>query len=417
MDLTPVVAGSGQVSGDGRRSVSEVLEKIARLDSDIQAFTYIKDFEANDIEPCGQDAPLRYVPFAVKDMIDVEGVPTRLGLTELEYNPPPAGSSAAVVKRLEKSGAVFVGKTTTSALAMDRPALTRNPRDVSRSPGTSSSGSAAAVAAGMVPLALGSQTIGSVIRPASYCGVWAFVPSLHAVPLDGTFWVSPALERIGIFATTAEWLARGGEALLTTLVSGHCECEQNSGRSPRIGILAGVDFGLEDDGFREGFEALVKEFGDVFVRIERDFDAPRILRVAKDILVYEANSHLRSRKDFVESVGIRLEDLVAAGPARSEYDEALHARAGIVGEWRQTMSGLDALLLPSAVGEAPAGANDMQDTAPSAFGSLLGGPTLNVPFFRSRNGLPLGCQLIARHGEDLELLRLGTWLAHTCEMT
>ena len=194
--------------------VGTALEKIRKYDQQIRAWTYVNYQHA----PRKRYAAQTTVPFGVKDIIDVAGMPTCFGIENL-CNVQAARRSATAVVRLNRQGMVPIGKTVTTLLTLEDPGPTRNPIDLSRSPGGSSSGSAAAVSAAMVPIALSTQTLGSTIRPASYCGVWAFLPTRRIVPRRGVMVLSKTLDRVGMLAANPDYLRIAGSALIAQNVS------------------------------------------------------------------------------------------------------------------------------------------------------------------------------------------------------
>lgn len=380
----------------------EALERITAGEGEVRAWVHL------DLEADRRAANLGFgkgrlagVPFGVKDLIDVSGMPTALGLSSDEYQAVPAARSAVAVERLEAQGALAIGKTVTTALALDRPGPTRNPLDLSRSPGASSSGSAAAVAAGMVPLALGSQAVGSVMRPASYCGVWAFLPSHGAIPSEGSLVLSPTLDRIGLFASTPAGLRIAGLALI-----GQDEPAGES-RDLKIGVL--INEGLASRAVEptRHLSGLLNDHPGRLVEFRTDIDFSAVLNATKVIAAYEL--HRNFRMESLDSALVR--SLTPPEPPETAYRAALLYRDRLIETWETLAGGFDAVLLPSTTAEAPPGALDDQDSAPSALGSLLGLPTINMPLFLSAAGLPLGCQLLGGRNADAVTLGIARELA------
>jgi len=391
--------------------VREALERVTASESEVRAWVHL-DLQADrraTMHPTHKGR-LAGVPFGVKDLIDVAGMPTALGLSAGEYQGAPAMRSALAVERLEAEGAVAIGKTVTTALALDRPGPTRNPLDHSRSPGASSSGSSAAVAAGMVPLALGSQAVGSVIRPASYCGVWAFVPSHGAVPDGGSLVLSPTLDRIGIFASTPAGLRLAGLALLGRDEKAGDAYER---RDRKIAVLMNEGLASRAPEPSRHLYGLLRNHADRLLELRTEIDFSAILDATRVIAAYELHRNFRMRRPFpIASLNRALvTSLTPAEPPGNAYLAALSYRDGLIEAWERLAGGFDAVLLPSAAAEAPSGSLDDQDPTPAALGSLLGLPAINIPLFVSAGGLPLGCQLLAARNADVAALAIAGELA------
>ncbi|MGE0210690.1 MAG: amidase family protein [Parvibaculaceae bacterium] len=386
-------------------AVEEAAERVRSGDDGLRAWVCLDPLAARKALDTGRgDERLAGVPFGVKDLIDVAGLPSALGLSEDEYKPAAALRNAAAVQRLEAEGAVALGKTVTSALAFDRPGPTRNPLALERTPGASSSGSAAAVAAGMVPLALGSQAVGSVIRPASYCGVWAFVPSRGSVPSEGSLVLSQTLDRIGVLASSPSGLRLAAQVL--------CSEADEPARDGRIAVLAGGELAQRAAEPSACLARLARTSSDTLRPLELDIDWSAVLEATRIIAAFEFHAKLDEKRPPIASLDMRL--IAALAPARPDeqaYRGALQFGERLTQAWDRAVADFDAVLLPSAADEAPAGPLDDQDPAPAALGSLLGLPAVNVPIFTSRSGLPLGCQLLGRRKADLTAVALAARLA------
>jgi Asp-tRNA(Asn)/Glu-tRNA(Gln) amidotransferase A subunit family amidase len=419
----PLVDSARSLRG-GRRSVTGYVEELCdRLDEtepDIEAFVpepgrrdRILD-EAADLESRGRDpmdrGPLYGVPVGVKDIFHVEGLPTRAG-SEL---PPEllAGPEASVVAELREANALVLGKTHTTEFAYFEPAPTRNPHDTDRTPGGSSSGSAAAVAAGECPLALGSQTIGSVIRPAAFCGVVGFKPSYGRVPLDGVIPVAPSLDHVGWF--TAE--VAGTRLTAAILCEDWAPEPPEALDRPTIGVPEGPYLqqastaGL--DAFEDSLETLeaagyelrrVPVLGDIEVVNERH----ETLMAAEMAISHGEREWYPAHADqYSETTA----ELIEAGRPVS---------AGTVGEARigqrrtreavvETMDseGIDLWVSPAALGPAPEGIDDTGDPAMNLPWTHTGAPALTVPA-DTVEGLPVGLQCAGRPMDDERLLAWG----------
>ncbi len=392
-----------------RSAVRDALGRIDEREGSVHAWVHLDRLADRKAAVGRAKGALAGVPFGVKDLIDLAGAPTAFGLSAGEYQPAPAVRSAVAVARLEAHSAVPIGKTVTTALALDRPGPTRNPCDLLRSPGASSSGSAAAVAAGMVPLALGSQTIGSVIRPASYCGVWAFLPSSGTVPDDGSLVSSPTLDRVGLFASTSTGLVLAGLALLDRQ-TGAADAEE--GREWRIAVLDNAGLSVRAPEPTRLLDGLLRDPSSPFAPLWSDIDFSQTLDAARTIAAFELHRRLQDGQVQIPGLdGGPVAALLPLKPSEGQYRAALSFQDHLVETWGRLTDGIDAVLLPAAAAQAPLGLLDDQDPAPAALGSLLGLPTVNIPLFTSQSGLPIGCQLLARKNADLDALRIADRLA------
>ena len=348
----------------------------------------------------GGAGPLRGIAVGIKDIIDTADFPTEMGSAIYRGFRPRA--DAPVVAALKRAGATIIGKTTTTAFAANDPTATLNPRNHGHTPGGSSSGSAAAVAAGMVPLALGTQTGGSVIRPASFCGVAAIKPSYRLLPTVGVKCFSWTLDTVGLFAAGVEDLARGLAAM-----TGRSELLADAAAgAPRIGLVVQEFAGAPDEA---GAEALriagaASERAGASVRA---LALPDILaeawRIQPTVQQFEAHQALAWEYDAnYEAMPPKLRARLDAslGIAPASYDEAI----GTAGEARRTLEQVfeevDVLLALSAPGAAPKGLASTGDPRFNRLWTLMGVPCVNVPAFIADGGLPVGVQVIARFGND-----------------
>jgi Asp-tRNA(Asn)/Glu-tRNA(Gln) amidotransferase A subunit family amidase len=355
-------------------------------------------------DPAG--LPLYGVPVGVKDIFRVEGLPTRAG-SEL---PPEAfaGPPAAVWERLAGAGALALGKTVTTEFAYYAPGPTRNPHDTAHTPGGSSSGSAAAVAAGECPLALGTQTAGSVIRPAAFCGVVGFKPTVGRIPTDGVVPFAPTVDHVGVFAQDLEGVA---------LAAGVC-CEDWATlpaprEPPTVGVPSDAYLGMADPAAREAFEAQVDRLAAAGITVERTdaladpgglVDSHLTLMGAEMALVHRergwypghADRYDSTTREFLEEgEAVTAGELGAARAAREERADRL---VGLMAD-----RGIDCWVTPAAPGPAPAGIDDTGDPKMNVPWTNVGFPAVTVPA-GGIDGLPLGLQCVAGPGRDEELL-------------
>ena len=409
--------------------VGACLQRIAATDGTLHAFVHLDpdlvlaqaralDERQRAGKPLG---PLHGVPVAIKDIFDTADYPTECGSPLLKGRQPLRDST--VVARLRAAGAVIIGKTVTTEFAYFHPGPTRNPHDLERTPGGSSSGSAAAVAARLVPLAIGSQTNGSVIRPAAFCGVYGVKPTHGTISRHGALILSKALDHVGVFARSL-----ADAALILEAVAGYDENDSDTRPlaapafletlldepplPPRLAFVRTPVWSKADAETRAAFEALVEQLGDCVATVDLPdsyaaaWDDQRVI-MATD-MAYNFGS-LVARGGAASSK--QLCDLLAEGAQTSALrylaarDNARCYAAGIGEIFKQ----YDATLTPSAPGVAPKGTatgNPMFNT----LWTLTGLPAVSLPLLRGEGGMPLGVQLVGAAGDDARLLRTAHWL-------
>lgn len=344
--------------------------------------------------------PLRGIAVGIKDIIDTANMPTEMG-SEIYRGWQPR-ADAPVVMMLKRAGATIIGKTTTTAFASRDPTPTRNPHNLGHSPGGSSSGSAAAVGAGMIPLALGTQTGGSVIRPAAYCGTAAIKPSFRMLPTVGVKCYSWALDTVGLFGARAEDLARGLLAM-----TGRSEFSGIvAAKSPRIGVVTQEFAGAVEAAAEEGLQAAIKAAQRAGASVQT-IDLPEAVQEAWRIhpIIQDFEAHRALAWEFSERhdeiapmLRASLDATVALTP--NEYDEARRISRRGRRELGELFEGIDVLLTYSAPGTAPA--KELATTGDPRYNrlwTLMGNPCVNVPVLKV-GGLPVGVQVIARFGND-----------------
>jgi Asp-tRNA(Asn)/Glu-tRNA(Gln) amidotransferase A subunit family amidase len=428
-------ADAARAIRDGAFSSVELVEaclaRVREVDPKVQAWAYFDpehalaqaralDERRKEGAPVG---PLHGVPVGIKDIFDTADMPTEDG-TVLHAGRTPA-TDAAAVARLRAAGAVIMGKTVTTELATYAPGKTRNPHNAEHTPGGSSSGSAAAVACGMVPVALGSQTNGSVIRPAAYCGVYGFKPTHGLISRHGVLKLSRALDHAGVFARTIEDIALACEEL-----AGFDERDPDTRMRARIPFLrvaaeeppfpprlAFVKTPLWDrtePDTREALGELVTQLGD---RVE-EFVLPETAREAlewhRTIMEAEMAASLvveyeKGRDRLSDSLRAQLE----RGRKHTAFDyQAALARIPLLNEgFAELFERYDAIVTPATAGTAPKGLASTGDPAFCTLWTLCGMPALSLPLMQGANGLPLGLQLIGPRHDDARLLRTARWLA------
>ena len=384
---------AGELSPDA--AIAQSREAIAAHDKTIGAFV-----GHAETPRAASTGPLRGIAVGIKDIIDTADFPTEMGSKIYRGHQPRA--DAPVVMLLKRAGASIIGKTTTTAFAANDPTATVNPHNTDHTPGGSSSGSAAAVAAGMIPLALGTQTGGSVIRPASFCGVAAIKPSFRLLPTVGVKCFSWTLDTVGLFAAGVEDLARG----LSAMTNRPELLPDGAAKPPRIGVVTQEFAGAPE---AAGAEAL-RIASDMAVRAGasvRLLTLPAILgeawRIQPTVQDFEAHQALaweyRANYDAMPPLlRGRLDESVGTTPA--DYDAA----RSIANRARKALRGIfedvDVLLTFSAPGAAPKGLASTGEPRFNRLWTLMGVPCVNVPAYVAEGGLPVGVQVIARFGDD-----------------
>lgn len=366
--------------------------------------------------------PLYGVPVAVKDIIDTFDFPTEYG------TPIHKGRfsvcDATVVSRLRAAGAVIFGKTVTTEFATTQPGPTCNPHNISHTPGGSSSGSAAAVAAGMVPVALGTQTNGSVIRPASFCGVYAFKPSRGLVPRTGVLDQSPSLDEVGVFARNLEDIAKVAEIMSGDDGHDAATARQAPRRlfdvavsepplKPKFCFVKTPWWDQVEPEAREAYEAFVDHLGDCVEYVDlpdmvRNV-APWLQTVNEVELAFCLQKEWNNRREQLsESLRARIEKSMAT-PA-IDYLAAKDRMVHVMSAFDEYFATYDAILCPSALGTAPSGLESTGNPIMQTAWSFAGLPCLNLPLLNLSNGLPLGVQAVGSYQNDARLMRSSRWL-------
>lgn len=434
-ELTAATLGAAIVAGEitAEEAASSCLERISGIDETIQAWAFLdpahalRQAEAADLarrlgKPLG---PLHGIPIGVKDIIDTADMPTENGSRLHSGRRPEA--DAAVVSLLREAGAVILGKTVTTEFAVYSPGKTRNPYDPERTPGGSSSGSAAAVSAGMVPIALGTQTNGSIIRPASFCGVFGYKPSFGLISRRGILRQSEHLDHVGFFARDLADLAMVAEPLITYDARDPGMRPQARPRlrellaeappaPPRIAFVRTPIWELADADTAAAFDELVASLGERVEEIALPAAYGRAIDVHRTILEAGLAYNLkgeRERGDQEMSASLR-EMIDRGGEIRAvDYMKALRDRSILIAALEEIFEWFDAILTPAAAGEAPKGLGSTGNPAFCTTWTLCGTPAITLPILQGANGMPLGAQLVGQHGDDARLMRTARWLVDT----
>jgi Asp-tRNA(Asn)/Glu-tRNA(Gln) amidotransferase A subunit family amidase len=422
---------------EGRVSALELVDaclaRIEAVEGTVQAWTFL------DREHARQQArdadlhrkqgkalgPLHGLPIGIKDIFDTGDMPTELGSPLWKGRTPRR--DAAAVARLRAAGAVIMGKTVTTEYATRHPGKTTNPHDPARTPGGSSSGSAAAVAAHMVPGAIGSQTGGSVIRPAAFCGVVGFKPTHGLIPRTGMLLLSRTLDHVGVFARTVE-----DAALLAEPLVGFDEDDADTRPMarpplaaiaasepplpPRLAFVRSPAWPHAEAVTREAFAELVEVLGETVVEVELAADFARGLEMHRTVSEVEIAHNLR--RDYEKggdrlSAGLRERIERGRGHTAVDYAAAVEFIPVLNAMLDPTFDEFDALVTPAAPGEAPRGLHSTGEPVFNALWTYLGTPAVTLPVLTSPAGLPLGVQLVARRHNDGRLLRTARWLVQT----
>jgi len=388
---------AGDLTADA--AIGRSLEAIERQENTIGAFVC----RAESTRAAAK-GPLRGIAVGVKDIIDTSDLPTEMGSPIYRGWRPRA--DASVVMMLKQAGATIVGKTTTTAFASRDPTGTLNPRNHDHTPGGSSSGSAAAVAAGMIPLALGTQTGGSVIRPASFCGVASIKPSFRMLPTVGVKCFSWTLDTVGLFAAGVDDVAQG----LSALTNRPELMPRGAVEVPRIAVVA-QDFAGEPEAASSEALQIAADAASRGGASVRTLRLPAILADAwqahETVQEFEAHQALawEYRTQYAAMAPLlraQLDETKGIPPA--DYDQARRT----ANRGRKALAGIfedvDVLLTFSAPGAAPKGLTSTGDTRYNKLWTLMGVPCVNVPATVVAGGLPVGVQVIARFGNDAGVL-------------
>jgi Asp-tRNA(Asn)/Glu-tRNA(Gln) amidotransferase A subunit family amidase len=411
--------------------VASCLEACRELEPKVQAWAFLDEEHAlaqarasDELRRSGQPVgPLCGVPVGVKDIIDTSDMPTENG-TVLHKGRMPR-QDAVVVSMLRATGAVILGKTVTTECAYFTPGKTRNPHNPEHTPGGSSSGSAAAVAAGMVPLALGSQTNGSVIRPASFCGVYGFKPTHGLVARHGILALSRTLDHVGVFARTLEDLALAAEDIVgyderdpdtrpRARIPFAAVAAEEPPIAPVIAFMKTPMWERAQADTREAFAELVQALGDCVEEVELFPSAAEAWDWHKTIMEAEMAANLEAEWERGRTkLSKRLRELIERGrEVRAvDYQRALSRIVPIRSSFEELFTQrYDAILTPAAPGTAPKGLDSTGDPSFCTLWTLSGLPAVSLPLLQGSNGLPLGVQLVGRFGFDARLLRTARWL-------
>jgi Asp-tRNA(Asn)/Glu-tRNA(Gln) amidotransferase A subunit family amidase len=409
-----VRAAARRAGAGGRLTAPEAiersLERYAAWEPQLRAFAWCDPERARvqAAAAAGSGGALAGVPVGVKDVFDTAAIPTEYGSPIFAGRVPER--TAVAVARLEAAGAVVLGKTVTAELAYYAPGPTSNPWNAGRTPGGSSMGSAAAVAAGVVPAAIGTQTNGSTIRPAAFCGVVGFKPSFGRLPTAGALQFAPTLDTVGVFATSV-----ADASLLAEVIAGETDRLRGPGGPPLLAVVRSPEWDEVEPAAQEAFETaagLAREAGAELRELELPEALAGAIPVVRTIMAAEASRFVAPLvAGELDRVSEELRALLDEGAAMppGQYERALATREELVAGLGGLAPGCDALLAPATLGEAPP-LDTTGDPRPCTRWSLVGAPALSLPSGLGPHGLPLAVQLVGMPGRDRRLLEVASWL-------
>jgi amidase len=411
-----VAEASGQLAAGSLKSqalAQSLLERVEAREASVGAFEYLdKDRFLSEARRCDRQprrSPVHGVPIAVKDIFDTAEMPTAYGSRVYAGFRPRADAAAVAIARA--AGMVVMGKTVTTEFAGTAPARTRNPHHFGHTPGGSSSGSAAAVAAGMVPLAIGTQTAGSVIRPASYCGVVGYKPTFGLIDRTGAKVLSQSCDTVGLFARSV-----ADAALLSSVLTNRpLAAALPPDISPRIGVYRTA---MTDQASAEALEtvdaaAVAATRAGATIRERPVWEREAAVFAAHQTILGWDVPHALSyeRLVCVDLLQPKTRELVAAAmPSPEALNNARAVAFAAIASIDELFGDCDALLTPAATGAAPAGLESTGEATFNRVWTLLTVPCVTIPAFRTGDGLPVGVQVVTRPGADEHALAVAAFL-------
>ena len=420
---------NGEISSE--ELVKIYIKQIKKKEKDVQAFQFFDEElviaqakKLDTLHQANQHGDLHGIPVGVKDIFDTVDMPTEDG-TDIHKNNPSL-NDCTVVSKLKQAGAIIMGKTVTTELAYYSPGKTKNPYDLSRTPGGSSSGSAAAVASHMVPLAVGSQTNGSVIRPASYCGVVGYKPTKGLISRHLVMQISRTLDQVGIFANSIE-----DAALISEQLIGYDKQDPDTSLNPKPKLLSAsrekppmeplfayikLPFmdKLDEDAV-EGFKEVKEELKGKVDEIELPKGFAKIPEWQQVIMESDmASSFSEEYKNSKNKLSDKIIEAIERGMKYTsiEYNNALSQIDVANTYFKQFFHDYDAIITPSSTGEAPKNLKSTGDPIFCTLWTYCGMPSISLPLLQGKNGLPIGVQLVSSLFDDERLFRNANWLAN-----
>ena len=414
--LAAAVAAMREGRIAARAYAEALLSRVDATDAAIGAWAcldrdhVLREVARLDALPTSARGPLFGAPVGLKDIIHTTSLPTRMGSPAFAGFAP--ARDAACVVRIADAGGYAFGKTVTTELAFLHPGKTCNPWHAAHTPGGSSQGSAAAVAARQVPAALGTQTNGSVIRPAAFCGVVGFKPTLGAIPFEGVGLFSQTLDTLGTFTRTV-----ADAALLAGPLSAGAIAHEPAAlpRPPRLAFLAGFPWtsvGGDVEAALDAAAMRLRSAGAEVVAVALPDALGEAALVHRAIMLHEAAGNLgalqdRARSQLSAALNAALDE--GRGIDGAACARALASRRAMIAAATDWLSRYDALIAPPTTGAAPAGLDSTGDPSCCTLASLLGAPAITLPVALDARGLPLGMQLVVPPGDDSRLLAVAAW--------
>ncbi|MBO6521254.1 MAG: amidase [Rhodospirillales bacterium] len=410
--------------------VKSCLARIAEFEPAVQAWQHLdEELALEQARACDKrryegkaTGPLNGVPVGIKDIIDTHDYPTEYG-SPIHAGRRTIGDSHAVA-RLREAGAVILGKTVTTEFAVYAPGKTTNPHDASRTPGGSSSGSAAAVASLMVPAALGTQTNGSCIRPASFCGVVGYKPSFGMVSRSGMLTQSPPLDQPGVFTRSVADAALMADAVIGYDVEdGYMLPEAKPGLAaaavsepplePRVAFMKTPAWDQAEEGTRAAFAELTEFLGDRVEEVPLDEVYDEVFEWHRRVM--EADLAKNFARDFQrapEQISPQLTEMIERGQKvlAVDYNLGIERMSLFEHGLDPVFENFDAIITPATPGEAPVGLDATGSPVFCTLWTFTGLPAITLPLMSGEAGMPLGVQLVGKKGDDARLLRTATWL-------
>ena len=414
---------------------SQYIERIGKFEKDVKAWSHFnkkllleKAVEADEHRISGKPLGLLHgLPVAVKDIIGTLDMPTECGTTIRKKM--TASQDSEVVNLLKVAGAIIMGKTETTELAYFHPGKTTNPHDYKRTPGGSSSGSAAAVAAHMAPLSIGSQTNGSTIRPASYCGVVGYKPSYGLISRYGILKQSDKLDQVGIFGKSVEDVALLARVLIKkdlfdpATIHYSAEdmmdvCRKGPLFDPKFIFYKTKNWKNIDKESQKSFEIFIKTFKkniEVFDTPSYFDDIPKYHKIihetdmANNFQLYYKKYKKKLSKEMVSAIERGLKN------SATEYAEAIDFMKRSYDSYKEVFEDYHGVLTPASSGVAPKGLGNTGSPEFSTVWTYLGLPSISLPLLTGKNDLPLGIQLIGDKHDDLRFLGVASWVEKNCK--
>ena len=419
LSATAIATGVADGTFTAEAVMAACLDHIAAREDTVGAWEFLDPelalTQARAIDAADVKGPLGGVPVGVKDIIDTHDMPTGMGSPIYDGHRPPADASC--VAQMRAAGAVILGKTVTCEFAGLTPRKTTNPHDPTRTPGGSSSGSAAAVADGMIPLAFGTQTGGSVLRPSSYCGIIGYKPSFDTFSLTGIYPAAESLDTLGLHARSLDDIELASAALLRRPFAPIGELK----KPPVVGLCKTPMWDQAQPETREAIDAAVAAMQAAGAMV-RDFELPEEFEWLGELrgmingwerADVMADEWARNR----DALSKQMQATIQGGldtPYR-DYVDAMHLMETCRVRTTQSFEGCDVLLTPAVDGEAPVGLNETGSPRFQALWTMLHTPSITLPTHKGPNGLPVGIQLVAPYRADRSLLGIARWVQEACK--